>query len=171
MRPDLYRPPPTKPGRGRGHHWPGGGGGFLKLVLVLAVLGGAGTFGWKKWGPSLAVAVPRSKWLYDLSDGISAGAAADKRILVLYTADGNEACQQLEADVLSEPWVRAYLSREFVRVRIDLTDPESPNSQLAAQQRIKSLPTIVVYDPGGAVVTRISGAAIGSWIRRQAEVK
>ncbi len=168
MRPDLYTPHSTEPQFGRGASW-SGGSRLVKLLILLAVVGGLGTAGWQKWGPSLAVAGPSGRWIYDLDDGFKAGAASGKPVLVLYTADWCPPCRELKRGVLSDHGINAFLAREFVRVKIDLTDRRGPNNRLAAKARVTGIPTMIVYKRRGVETTRLTGDAIGVWIRRQAK--
>lgn len=169
MRPDLYTQPPMKPGFGHGGAWSSGPSKLFKLLVLLAVVGGLGTAGWKKWGPSAVVAGPRGKWLHDLDEGLAAGAASGKPVLVLYTADWCPPCRGLKRGVLSDHRINAFLAREYVRVKIDLTDRRGPNNRLAAKKRIKGTPTMVVYNHRGVETQRIRGGeAVASWIRRRA---
>ncbi len=172
MRPDLYRPPDTDPRLGRGAHWLRDPNRPVKLLILLAVVVGLGATGWRVIGPSVVGAgsggSSGGRWVHDLDAGFKAGAASGKPVLVLYTADWCPPCRLLKREVLSDPAIDAFMARVFVRVKIDLTDRRGPNNQLAAKARITGIPTMIVYTSRGVETTRLTGGAIGVWIRSEA---
>jgi hypothetical protein len=102
MRPDVYRPHSTEPAYEHRHSWAAGGGWLIKLLILAAVVG-LGAAGWKVLDPLGGM------WLDDPDKGFAAGAKSDKPVLVLYTSDRWQECQQLGRDVLQDPEIKAFL--------------------------------------------------------------
>jgi thiol:disulfide interchange protein DsbD len=94
--------------------------------------------------------------------------ALRKPVLVLYTADWCPPCRLLKREVLSDPKIDAFLAREYVRVKIDLTNRRGPNNRLAAKAQVTGLPTMIVFNHRRVETARMTGGEIGAWIRSEA---
>jgi thiol:disulfide interchange protein len=162
MRPDVYKPPATKP-RGRRLFWLPEPNRPVKLLILVAVLAGLGAAGWKFFAPAAG------EWGHDLDAGFAAAAQQGKPLLVLYSADWCTRCRTLETAVLRDRKIDAFLEREFVRVKVDLSDRQGPNNRLAAKAKVRELPAMIVYNPKGREVKRLTGLEIGTWIKSQAK--
>jgi hypothetical protein len=162
MRPDVYTPHSTEPEYEHRHSWAAGGSWLIKLLILAAVVG-LGAAGWKVLDPLGGM------WLDDPDKGFAAGVKSDKPVLVLYTSDRWQECQQLNRDVLQDLEIKAFLRREFVRVKVDMTRPYGPNNGLAMKAKVKDLPTLIVYSPRGREIRRVVGSEeVGAWIHRKA---
>ncbi len=129
-------------------------------LVVLLVATGLGLAGWKVLGSS------SDGWLHDLDAGIDAAAASGKPMLVLYTADWCPPCRELKRDVLSDPDVDDFLSENYVRVKIDLTDRYGPNATIASENGVRGIPTVIVYDDDGMEIDRVTGGStLTDWFR------
>ena len=89
-------------------------------------------------------------------------------MLVLFTADWCPPCQQLKKQVLTDPEVADYLKREYVAVKIDLTDRGGPNSMIAQDYGVRYIPTMYIFAPDGQEIDS-SGAQTKSqflhWVK------
>jgi protein disulfide-isomerase len=132
----------------------------LTWLIVLLVATGLGLAGWKVLGSS------SDGWLHDLGAGVDAAAASGKPMFVFYTADWCPPCRELKRDVLSDPDVDAFLSENYVRVKIDLTDRQGPNAWIASDNGVRGIPTVIVYDDDGMEIDRVTGgSALTYWLR------
>jgi hypothetical protein len=164
MRPDVYTPHSTET-RGRGSKWHGGGSNVVKLfkLLILAGVVVLGVAGWKALDPLGGM------WLDDPVKGFEAAAKSGKPILVLYTTDRLPQDRQFNHDVLKDPEIKAFLKQEYVKVKVDMTRPYGPAHGYAARAKVRELPTLIVYSPGGREIRRVVGAEkVGAWLHRQA---
>ena len=129
------------------------------LVVLLAVTG-LGLAGWKVLGSS------SGGWLHDLGAGVDAVEASGKPMLVFYTADWCPPCRTLKRDVLSDPDIDAFLSDNYVRVKIDLTERGGPNARTASEYGVSGIPTMILYDADGVEINRVTGGgALAYWLR------
>ena len=133
----------------------------LTWLVVILVATGLGLAGWKVVGSS------SGGWLHDIGAGVDASEASGKPMFVLYTADWCPPCRKLKRDVLSDPDVDAFLSDNYVRVKIDLTDRGGPNAMTASEYGVNGIPTVIVYDYAGVEINRVTGGgALTYWLRK-----
>lgn len=129
----------------------GGGSGKWLLLILLAV---GGLFAWRQFiAPGNAMA----DWKSDWDKGLEQAEKTGKPMLVLFTADWCPPCQQMKKDVLSDPEVATRLRNEFTLVKVDLTEPGSPNQQTAATYGVRGIPTLIRFNAQGEQVSRLSG--------------
>ncbi len=129
------------------------------LIVLLAVTG-LGLAGWKVLGSF------SGGWLHDLDAGVDAAEASGKPIFVLFTADWCPPCRELKRDVLSDPDVDAFLSENYVRVKIDLSDRGGPNARTASEYGVSGIPTMILYNDDGVEIDRVTGGgALTDWLR------
>ncbi len=134
----------------------------LTWLVVLLAATGLGLAGWKVLGSS------SDGWLHDLGAGLDAAEASGKPIFVLFTADWCPPCRELKRDVLSDPDVDAFLSENYVRVKIDLTDRRGPNAMTASENGVRGIPTMILYDYDGVETDRVTGgSAVTYWLRKK----
>ncbi len=159
MRPDLGPPDhevePADDGLGRPDRERRFGPGAILLVLLVVGLGlGAWTY----------VTFANDGWMRDIDDGLDAAKASGKPILVYYTADWCPPCKQLRATVLADPDVEAALAAKFVRVKVDLTSRGGRNAQIADEQGVHAIPTMILYDANGNERERVTGGDLVGWL-------
>jgi thiol:disulfide interchange protein len=112
--------------------------GLVALALALA--------------PPLAAAPKRIQWTGDLEKGLAQAKRENKPALLQFTAEWCPWCQRLESDTLSDAKV-IDLSRRFVTIKVDVEDDRRAQLKYGA----RSLPTIVMTDPAGREIGRITG--------------
>jgi thioredoxin:protein disulfide reductase len=127
--------------------------GFGAVVAVAIVVIATGAI----WFAAARGHTPLVGWYDGLDAAAAASPAAAKPQLVLYTADWCGACQQFKKAVLTDPAVAEQLGRDFVRVKMDVTDANSPNSDAARRHGVDAIPTLIVYAKDGAEVDRLVG--------------
>lgn len=88
-------------------------------------------------------------WVGDIDAGFEQAAADGRHVLVLFTADWCPPCHEMKASTLSDPAVRARLARDFVTVKVDLTERGGPNDRVAHAHSIRSIPSVRIYDAQG----------------------
>ncbi len=109
-------------------------------------------------------------WYDDVPNGLVAAQVSGKPVMVLYTARWSGPSRELNREVLRSVEVADYLREEFIRVRIDLTNRSGPNSEIAAEYRVLSTPTVHIFDAGGRPFASRVGSARPSeflgWLER-----
>lgn len=115
------------------------------LVLVVAAVGF-----W--WFFSQPAGTDKIAWA-SYSPQAVAQAQKDKKPVVLYfTADWCPPCKQLKANTFPDPTVQE-LFDNFVALKVDLTQSPTPSEQRLMQiNRVRGVPTLVVFDPQGSEV-------------------
>ena len=123
------------------------GGLLVKARKTLGVLGTVvGTFLLIGW-----VQVPRGElaWMHSEVDARAAAAAAQKPVLIDFTATWCGACQELAKHTFADPRVRAEASR-FIAVKVDATHDDDPAVEAVMKRyKVKGLPTVVLLDAQG----------------------
>jgi thiol:disulfide interchange protein len=112
--------------------------GLVGLALTLA--------------PALGAAPKRIQWTGDLEKGLAQAKRENKPALLQFTADWCPWCQRLESDTLTDAKV-VDLSRRFVTIKVDVETDRRAQLKYGA----RSLPTIVMTDPSGREIGRITG--------------
>lgn len=90
-------------------------------------------------------------------DAVSQSNETGKPVLIFATADWCRPCQHLKKTTLTDERVESAIRQRTVPVYLDLTDPQ-PNTaeaDVAQQMQISSLPTMVLWRPGGEISRRV----------------
>ncbi|MFW6059407.1 MAG: thioredoxin family protein [Phycisphaeraceae bacterium] len=96
-------------------------------------------------------------WRHDFQAGVDAASAADKPLLLYFGADWCPPCLELRARVFSQDHVADTIEQRFVPVKIDLTDPNATQQQLAQRYEAQYIPLLVIADAEGTPLTRYNG--------------
>jgi thiol-disulfide isomerase/thioredoxin len=134
----------------------GPNGGVVLLVLLVVVLG-LGAAGWKVLGPG------KGGWMHSLDDGFDAADRTGKPVLALFTADWCPPCRRLKQGVFSDRNLMASLDRDYVLVKIDLTNRRGDNNWVAADAGVQYIPTIIIYK-GGYESRRFGASEFEGWV-------
>ena len=141
-------------------------------VAVLLVIGAwAGAYALRGGGEKHVM----DGWADGMPAGQRAAQAADKPMVVLFTAGWCPPCQALKKDVLTKGQVHAALQADFVPVQIDLTDTssENPNTAVAGQYGVQGIPMVLAMTSTGEVIEAYRGkhdvASFTAWLTRLGE--
>ena len=158
MRPDSYIPR-KDPGFGTPVVDPPRWIKPVTLVIVLGLLG-AGIATW-------TARMPGHRWERDIAAGFNKARDDGMPVFVFFTADWCPPCRQLKQGVLHDPDVMDGLEENYVLVKVDLTDRNSPDNGLAQQFRVAGIPTIILFDVDRGEYDRFTGggSAMETWIR------
>jgi thiol:disulfide interchange protein len=96
-------------------------------------------------------------WTEDWGQAQKEAEEKGKPRLVLFTADWCQPCQILKRDVLTQPEVAKYLAERFIRVKVDLTEPDARQRELGEKYEAEFIPTMVIIDGNGEVRGKASG--------------
>ena len=78
-----------------------------------------------------------------------------KNIFIYYTSDWCEVCSVLQDSILTNPYIQAVISEEYVMVRANLANPES--QEWFERYQVNCLPTIQIIDiEGNLLIERLS---------------
>ncbi len=117
-------------------------------LLGLAGLLGPGAQGSLGCGKA-AVLAPLT-WEVDVEAGLARAKRENKPAVVYFGASWDTAAKELDYVTFLDPDVRFLLARDFVPIRIDMTDDESENTKKYAERfSIVGDPTIVIYAADG----------------------
>lgn len=94
-------------------------------------------------------------WRTDVAAAFAEARAAAKPLLVDLTADWCGWCRVMEQRVFPDPAFRTYAER-FVLLRVDVED-RGDGTELAARYDSSSLPTLLLLEPGGALIGLVEG--------------
>jgi thiol:disulfide interchange protein len=94
-------------------------------------------------------------WL-TLAEGLRVAKSTGKPILVDVSTDWCGFCKKLDRETLSAPPVAAFLSSNFVSVKVNAEDG-SEGQQLAAKHNVRGFPTTLVLDANGTLLKSIVG--------------
>lgn len=141
--------------------------GFIKPLIALMVVVIISLGAWKMMGgPSEVLA----GWTHSLDEGFVEASATSKPVFVYYTADWCPPCKLLKKHTFSHPEVSDFLHEKFVLVKIDLTEPNGPNSALAQANGVQSIPAMFIYDSEGLEISQKVGfmdeVAFMDWVSR-----
>ncbi|BBO85481.1 protein disulfide-isomerase [Desulfosarcina ovata subsp. sediminis] len=99
------------------------------LILVTAVLGG-------RFPVEAAQAGDGIQWMsYD--EGRRKGEDKNKKVFMVFSADGCRFCHQMEKETFQNPAVIAYVNRTFIPVSVDLARQQN----IAAKYGVQGVPS------------------------------
>lgn len=87
-------------------------------------------------------------WRTDADDARREAMATGRAVLVLASADWDMASEQMSRVSLRDPRVAAIVARDFIPLRVDMTDDEQPRArELLMRFRIVGTPTLQAWTP------------------------
>jgi thiol:disulfide interchange protein DsbD len=97
-------------------------------------------------------------WLTTLDAGTESARKSGQPILVDLYADWCAACHELDVQTFTAPSVKNILARDWVTVRINMTEETEYTQQITKQFSIAGLPTVLILNPDGTEMpqTRIT---------------
>jgi thioredoxin-related protein len=122
------------------------------LFLLAAALGAASAI-----GSAFAATTAGPAWSTKVGEAFAAARASGKPMLVDLQADWCGWCKMLERDVFPTPLFSDY-ARGFVLLRVDVEDG-GDGSEMASRYGVESLPNLLMLEPSGALVGRVTGYA------------
>ena len=109
----------------------------LSTFIVFLIIGVSCLLIWLVFSPSLA----HAGWHDSIDEGAIQAEAERKPMLVLYTADWCPPCKMLKKKTFADAQVAKYLEDNYILIKIDLTDRQSPNQVIAREYEVSSIPT------------------------------
>lgn len=108
-------------------------------------------------------------WTTDLKTAEKEASRTGKPVLIDFWAEWCGVCKEMEETTFVDPRV-VELSKKFLCVRIDMTDESSEAAKhLKERYKILGLPTLVLEDPDGTVVQKISHGLSGKELAQEME--
>ena len=93
---------------------------------------------------------PQVQWSSDVVGSFLRARDEDKLVIVYFGAEWDTAAKEFEHETWPDPEVRSILRSEYVAIKIDATDDESPETRgWQSQFKVVGDPTIIVLSRGG----------------------
>ncbi len=132
------------------------------MVRINVMLGGlmfiaAAYYGqqWVKKG-SQPTATSSLQWITQEREALKLAGETGKPIFLDFSAEWCEACHELDKYVFSKPAVQEKL-KQFVLLRLDVTDSNEENVQTLSKYGVQSLPTLLILSSKGEELQRVNG--------------
>jgi thiol:disulfide interchange protein DsbD len=107
-------------------------------------------------GAAPAEAVAPLDWKSDVYTSFETARKGEKRVLMDWTADWCTVCKEMEKEAFSRADVREVLSK-YVLVRVDVTELEGREKDLARKYEFLEPPTLIVADGDGKKIGKLEG--------------
>jgi len=95
-------------------------------------------------------------WKTDVDASLASARTEKKRVLMDWTADWCTVCKEMEKEAFSRADVREALS-QYVLVRVDATELEGEEKDLAKKYEFLEPPTLIVADGNGKRIGKLEG--------------
>ena len=130
--------------------------GIRALLVVLAIFVTA--LGWHQtYSVPSNQAVNSAFWHSEEAPALAAARELQKPVIVDFWARWCEACVELEHETFSNPRVRAKLEKDFIGLRLDVSDFTGEKSQnLLEKYGILGMPTVLFLRPSGYIEKSLS---------------
>ncbi len=138
---------------------------LLKLLVTLIFLAGAFLlfqglqnhfFAGRIAAGTTAPARSALPWLNEAESAFQKAKSENKRLMLDSYADWCAACIELDEKTFSRPEAAEAL-KEFVLLRLDLTQKNEANEKLRQRFAIIGMPTVIFFSPEGKEIKRFSG--------------
>jgi len=95
-------------------------------------------------------AMPESlSWMKDEAAAYAAAKAANKPILIDAWAEWCDACKKMDVTTFEDPRVIAELNKNWILLKLDLTEGSDANDALQDKYNLQSLPTLTMIPSSG----------------------
>lgn len=121
----------------------------VSMILPTAILG-VGIFATSQWltsTPSLAGQSVAHHVYKTEAEGFAAAKAAGKPILIDMWAEWCEACKKMDVTTFVDPKVLETLDRDWISIKLDLTEDNAVDQEIIARYGLQGLPTLVMLPP------------------------
>lgn len=126
---------------------------FVKTILLAAVAA-------LSWAPLPAMAPAMASghlyWHKDFQQGLKAAQQSRKWVFVVISAEWCGPCRALHANILPDPSVESFLSKNFVS--IDLNADDSYPASMLEKYGAPGIPCLMVFSPTGQFKGKFVGA-------------
>jgi thiol:disulfide interchange protein DsbD len=111
--------------------------------------------------------VPPMEWrevasLAQLRAALDEAGTAGKPVLIDFSATWCLPCKELELNTFHDERVEPLLARDFVLIKIDVTDPDAEQSRMKEAFDSRTLPSVVVYADAPPVAAAVDAIATGA---------
>lgn len=104
-------------------------------------------------------------WESDYAASVATAQETGRPMLLYFGADWCGACRQLERRVFSRQNVAERIERNYLPVKMDMTDPGPSEQSLAHNYGVSGLPTLVITDTeGGMIDSRVGVLPAGTLV-------
>jgi thiol:disulfide interchange protein len=130
--------------------------GTGKVAAILLLVAAASVFAAQRYvfGPSAVAAADRK--------------AGVKPVLLMFTADWCQPCQNFKGTVLADDRVVNAVVGTCKLQMVDLTKPEGPGANVAKRYGVEAIPTLILVNSKGQEFDRYAGphdpAAFAGWV-------
>ena len=125
-----------------------------KFLLIPTITLGLGLFSGSQWltTAQTAAAGKHLTWIKSEAEGLALAKELNAPVLIDAWAEWCEACKKMDGTTFADPRVIKLLNdKNFVMIKLDLTESTDETDRLMEKYGIHSLPTLTVLQKGGSM--------------------
>ncbi len=108
-------------------------------------------------------------WVDDLNAALAAASESGQSVLVNFSALWCPGCSHMKKHVFSQQEVAQVIQKDFLPVKVDLTNPGSTHQRVAERYNVMEVPTLLILSADGSERARTGGlgaADLVDWLNQ-----